>query len=127
MDYTLMNKRMPVVEVSIDEANAAIVKVGRLFHPDYLPVGIPIIRGIPDRKSLNDWWRGRAIPAIRSGIREALDILQVPHTEQLLTKCYGLSLSDQYWINPKGYPLKWEKINFFENTFSDDVGNALFA
>lgn len=127
MKYTLMNKHTPVVELNIDEETAAIVKVGQVFHLNYLPVGIQITRGIPDRKSLNDWWRGRSIPASRSGIREALTILHVSHTDQLLTKCYGLSLSDQYWINPVDHPLKWENINFFENTFSDDVGNALFG
>ncbi len=127
MKYTLMNKHTSVVELSIDEETASIVKVEKLLNPDYLPIGIQITRGIPDRKSLNDWWRGRSIPASRSGIREALTILHISYTEQLLTKCYGLSLSDQYWINPIDRPLKWENINFFENTFSDDVGNALFG
>jgi hypothetical protein len=127
MKYTLMNKHTQVMELSIDEETAAIVKVGQLFNPGYLPVGIQFTKGIPDRKSLNDWWRGRSIPASRSGIREALDILHISYTEQLLTKCYGLSLSDQYWVNPKDNPLKWEDINFFQNTFSDDVGNALFG
>ena len=127
MIYTLMNKHTPVVELSIDEETAAVLKVEQVIHPDYLPVGIHITKGIPDRKSLNDWWRGRSIPASRSGIREALSILNVSYTEQLLTKCYGLSLSDQYWINPKEHPLRWEDINFFENAFSDDVGNALFG
>lgn len=69
--------------------------VAQVIHLEYLPVGIAIIKGLPDRKSLNDWWRGRSIPASRSGIREALDILHVSYTEQLLTKCYGLSLSDE--------------------------------
>lgn len=100
MKYTLMNKHMPVVELNIDEETAAIIKVRQELHPDYLPVGIQFARGIPDRKSLNDWWRGRSIPANRSGIRQALSILNLSNTEQLLTKCYGLSLFDQYWINP---------------------------
>jgi hypothetical protein len=47
---------------------------------------------------LNEWWYGRSIPASRSGIREALEKLDVSHTEQLLAKCYGLSLLDQYWM-----------------------------
>lgn len=127
MNYTLMNKHTPIVELAIDEETAAIVKVGQLLHPEYLPIGIQITKEIPDRKSLNDWWRGRSIPASRSGIREALTLMNVSCTEQLLTKCYSLSLSDQYWINPKNHPLKWENINFFDNSFSDDVGNALFG
>lgn len=127
MLYTLMNKHTPVVELNIDEDTGAILKVAQVIHLEYLPIGIVIIKGLPDRKSLNDWWRGRSIPASRSGIREALDILNVSYTEQLLTKCYGLSLSDQYWINPKEHPFKWEDINFFHNPFSDDVGNVLFG
>jgi hypothetical protein len=126
-NYILMNKHTPVVELNIDEDTATIAKVGQLFHPEYLPIGIQLVKDLPDRKSLNDWWRGRSIPASRSGIREALTILHVSNTEQLLTKCYGLSLSDQYWINPSRHPLKWEEINFFKNNFSDDVGNALFG
>lgn len=38
-----------------------------------------------------------------------------------------MSLSDQYWICPAGSPLTWEQVNFFENPFSDDVGNILFG
>lgn len=127
MIFTLMNKHTPVVELNIDEDTASILKVTEVINPEYLPVGITIINGLPDKKNLNDWWHGRSIPASRFGIREALDIMKVSYTVQLLTKCYGLSLSDQYWINPKEQPLSWEKINFFENPFSDDVGNALFG
>jgi len=117
MLYTLMNKHTPVVELNIDEDTGTILKIAQVIHLEYLPIGISIIKGLPDRKSLNDWWRGRSIPASRSGIREALDILNVSYTEQLLTKCYGLSLSDQYWINPKEHPFKWEDINFFHKLF----------
>ncbi|MFZ3046142.1 MAG: hypothetical protein WA151_09530 [Desulfatirhabdiaceae bacterium] len=122
-----MNKRIPIVELNIDDDTASILKVAKVIHLEYLPVGITITNGLPDRKSLNDWWRGRSIPASRSGIREALDIMNIACTEQLLTKCYGLSLSDQYWINPKANPLDWDRINFFQNPFSDDVGDALFG
>lgn len=126
MIFTLMNKHTPVAELNIDEDTASILKVTEVINLKYLPVGITIINGLPDKKSLNDWWRGRSIPASRSRIRVALDIMNVSYTEQLLTKCCGLSLSDQYWINSKEQPLSWNKINFFQNSFSDDVGNALF-
>ena len=45
----------------------------------------------------------------------------------LLTRCYGLSLSDHYWINPTGSNFTWHDVNFFENPFSEDVGDALFG
>lgn len=48
-------------------------------------------------------------------------------TKMLLVRCYGLSLSDQYWICPKGSGLTWDEINFFDNDFSDDIGDVLFG
>ena len=80
-----------------------------------------------DRAALNAWWQGRAIPASRQGIRRALDELGVATAQNLLEKCLGLSLSDQYWIWPAGSALRWSEVNFFEHPFSDDVGNILFG
>ena len=122
-----MNKNTPVVELQIDDDTAAIVKITKALELTYLPIGIDYKIGIPNKKELNEWWYGRSIPASRSGIREALEKLDVTHTEQLLIKCYGLSLSDQYWIKPDNSNLEWSNINFFENAFSDDVGNILFG
>lgn len=45
----------------------------------------------------------------------------------LLIRCYGLSLSDQYWIKPDGNDLSWDDINFFHHPFSDDIGDVLFG
>ena len=39
---------------------------------------------------------------------------EVADTKMLLVRCYGLSLSDQYWICPEGAELRWEDINFFQ-------------
>ena len=122
-----MNKNTPVVELQIDDDTAAIVKITKALELTYLPIGIDYKIGIPNKKELNEWWYGRSIPASRSGIREALEKLDVTHTEQLLIKCYGLSLSDQYWMKPDNSNLEWSNINFFENAFSDDVGNILFG
>ena len=52
--------------------------------------------GIPDRAALNEWWTDRSIPASRSGVREAMETLQIRDTKTLLLRCWGLSLSDQY-------------------------------
>jgi hypothetical protein len=56
-----------------------------------------------------------------------LETLRISTPQLLLTKCYGLSLSDQYWICPEGSGLCWDDINFFDHSFSEDVGNILFG
>lgn len=80
-----------------------------------------------DRAALNAWWIGRSIPASRSGIRKALEMLNLPNTQMLLTRCFGLSLSDQYWVNPHDSDLQWGSINFFRNPFSEDIGDVLLG
>ena len=80
-----------------------------------------------DRAALNAWWIDRCIPASRSGVRKALETLELPNTQVLLTRCFGLSLSDQYWVRSHGSDLRWERINFFENPFSKDIGDVLLG
>ena len=84
-------------------------------------------KGIADRAALNRWWLERSIPATRSGIRWALEELELTNTRQLLAKCFGLSLSDQYWMKPENSTVSWQEINFFENNFSEDIGDVLFG
>jgi len=127
MNYTLMHKNFPVVLIEIDSETGVVSKVGRSFAIERIPVGVSVRDGLPNRGDLNDWWQGRSIPASRQNIRQALKILGVSSTDELLTQCYGLSLCDQYWVNPVRNPLDWNEINFFDNPFSEDVGNALFG
>lgn len=36
-------------------------------------------------------------------------------------------MSDQYWIAPSESNISWSEVNFFENSFSKDVGNVLLG
>jgi len=127
MQYTLMHKTKPVLRMEIDEDTGTLGAIETALAPEHLPVGVPCVDGAANRKALNDWWTNRAIPASRSGLREALETLEVSSPQLLLTKCYGLSLSDQYWACPENSGLRWEDVNFFDNEFSEDVGNILFG
>lgn len=125
--YTLMHKNDPVAEIELDEATVSISAIGQVYAKQHVPVGVAVKKGRIDRAALNEWWRGRAIPASRDGIKEALLELNLSTTQQLLDKSYGLSLSDPYWIRPFSSDLKWDAINFFDNSFSEDVGDVLFG
>ena len=125
--YVLKHKNIEVAEIELDEDAGFIQRTGKVFAPEHLPVGVPVKRGVADRAALNEWWTGRSIPASRSGVSEALEALSVSSTKTLLARGYGLSLSDQYWILPEEMDLPWEKLNFFGNGFSSDVGDALFG
>ncbi|MCD8021450.1 MAG: HipA domain-containing protein [Lachnospiraceae bacterium] len=123
---TLMHKHIPVAEMELDEATGFVRKIGAVYASEHLPVGVAYKNGIIDRRMMNDWWTERSIPASRSGVREVLEKLEITDTRMLLVRCYGLSLSDQYWIRPAGRALQWSDINFFQNNFSEDIGDVLF-
>lgn len=127
MQYTLMHKEIPVADLFLDEASGSISRIETVYHPEHLPVGVSFKKGHADRAALNEWWIDRSIPSSRSGIRKALETLNIPSTKLLLTRCMGLSLSDQYWIRPQNSPLTWHEVNFFENPFSDDIGDVLLG
>jgi len=121
-----MHKNIPVVDIEILSDTGRIVRLYNLQNPEHLPLGVKAQDGM-SRKAMDEWWTGRSIPASRDGIREALETLRIGNTSLLIDKCYGLSLSDQYWISPKGSGLNWADINFFQNDFSKDIGEILFG
>ena len=126
MKYMFMHKDFAVADLELDDATGSITKIDQVFATEHIPIGVSIKKGIVDRKSFNDWWTERSIPASRSGIRSALETLGISNTHMLMVQCYGLSLSDQYWICPKDSGLSWNQVNFFDNAFSNDIGDVLF-
>ena len=118
MKCTLMHRRAEVAQLEFDDETGIIRKIESVMSAEHLPVGVPVKSGIADRHELNKWWTDRSIPASRSGVREALETLNLNDTKILLVRCFGLSLSDQYWICPAGAELIWEKINFFDNSLA---------
>lgn len=127
MEYILMHRNLPVLHMELDEETGSVQKVLTILQPEHLPLGTLRRQGDVDRAALNKWWSDRSIPASRSGIYHALEALDIPSTKLLLTRCYGLSLSDQYWVKPAGSDLQWSRINFFENPFSEDIGDVLLG
>lgn len=122
-----MHKDILVCDIELSDVSAYIERIRKIYNPQHIPLGLTDKNGIVDLKKLNKWYRGRSIPASRQGLNAALDIIGVAHQDELILKCYGLSLSDQYWFKPYNTDLKWSEINFFDNPFSEDVGNALFG
>ena len=122
-----MHKNVLVADLDLDNETGHILKIIKIFNVQHFPVGIVDKNGIADRVALNDWWVDRSIPASRSGVKKALEILNISNPKILLTKCFGLSLSDQYWIKPQNQDISWENVNFFDNEFSEDIGDVLWG
>jgi hypothetical protein len=127
MNYLLMHKNVRAAELSIDEDLFSITRISKVFNREHMPVGTYKPNGEIDRLEINNWFFERCIPGGRADIKEALEILHLRDIRELLLKSHGLSLTDQYWFQKTGENLDWNKINYFDNDFFNDVGNALFA
>lgn len=126
MFYILMNKQTPLCKLQIDTSDNFIIEdILEVYDTAAFPIGVDIVTGKPQKKSLAKWWASRAVPGSRVGGSSFEQRYNVK-LAALPFKNYGLSLSDQYWIKPCDADIKWEDINFFTNEFSLDVGNALF-
>lgn len=125
--YTLMHKNIPVTDISIEEITGAIVAVYNTQSFEHLPIGVHCTNGFINQRELSSWWYSRSIPASRLGLQELLYTMNIHSPKALLTKSMGLSLSDQYWIKPVNSNVKWREINFFDNPFSEDMGNILLG
>ena len=76
MEYTLMHKDIPVVDMVIDETGF-IAKLTKTHDERHIPIGVHIYDSGIDRKGLNDWWLSRSIPASRDGLQDALAMLEL--------------------------------------------------
>ncbi len=115
--FTLMNREHEIRQVIYSRKRKEFTHVEAFIDKDHAPLGVFGQRGVSDAVAFDMWWRGRGIPATRTGIQRILDEAGVLVPEELAMRNLGLSLSDQYWIRPKGVQLAWEDINFFNNDF----------
>ena len=126
MLYDLMHKDTEVLRMNLNDDDGLIQSVESVSSIQHLPVGT-FQNGRMNGRDLRNWWSKRSIPASRSGIRDILQRLDIPCTTALVTRCMGLSLSDQYWIRRADSDVEWKDVNFFTNEFSEDLGDLMFG
>ena len=116
-EYYLMHKDIIVgaMEIGMD---GAIHNLRRNESAaDHFPIG-----GRMNDMKFHGWWRDRAIPKTRHGAKNALQKLGYASTDNALVDNLALSLSDCYWIQPRGAGLYWKDVNLFANDFVDTFG-----
>ena len=115
--FTLMNRTHEIAEVVYDEGKREFTFIGELLDAKRAPLGIKGHSGEIHLANFNDWWKNRGIPRTRNGLDRLLLEAGARMPEELLYRNLGLSLSDQYWINPAKSGITWEDVNFFDNDF----------
>ena len=126
LTFDLMHGDDVVTKMTIDEDDGKLVDAMPPERIDLMPVGT-VVDGVVRSERLKSWWSARSIPVSRTGIRHLFEALDIDDSISLLVKSMGLSLTDHYWIRPQGSSIGWHDVNFYENEFSDDVGDLLFG
>lgn len=107
--------RVCLMEIT-DEGGIGSVRLNEAAAPHF-PLG-----GQMNNMKFHEWWRDRAIPKTRHGAKTALQRLGYASTNSALVNNLALSLSDCYWILPRGEELTWKDTNLFTNDFVDTFG-----
>lgn len=116
-EYYLMHKDIPVCLMEISEDGS----LGRVRRNEAATAHFPL-GGQMNNMKFHEWWRDRAIPKTRHGAKSALQRLGYSSTNSALVNNLALSLSDCYWIRPRGETLTWKETNLFTNDFVDTFG-----
>ena len=95
MFYILMNKQIPLCKLQIDTLENFIIEdILEVYETAAFPIGVDIVAGKPQKKSLAKWWASRAVPGSRVG-GSSFEARYNVKLAALPFKNYGLSLSDQ--------------------------------
>ena len=116
-EYYLMHKDIQVCLMELSEDGTLGNYRKNQAALDHFPIG-----GQMNDMKFHDWWRDRAIPKTRNGAKNALQRLGYESTSSALVNNLALSLSDCYWIQPRGEGLTWSEVNLFTNDFVDTFG-----
>ena len=124
----LMKKNIIVADISM--VNGSISKINKVYDKEALPTGLYIGRDLSqiesDEVPLKVWWKNNSIPAERDSIRKGLDCIGITDVEELKLLSHGMSLLNDYWVKNEEETIAWEDINFWDNLFSKEIGEALF-
>jgi hypothetical protein len=120
--------RVAVFEPSVNRGSIVLSPLLEVIDHNHMPIVTTQPRSLKCKpEKLEDWLNDRAIPKDRLGLKLIINELGLPHPNRLLFDSLGLSLSDQYWMRPVGSGIEWKNVNFFNNSFSEDLGEILIG
>ena len=121
-----MNHKVAIMDVDTSKQDENAIIVSIIYDPARMPYGILDGEFIDDLKFFK-WFRHRIVPEHRRGMQPILERIGAENEIEAAFMVNSLSLSDCYWTMEKGHDLNWNDINFFENNFSNSVGNLMFG
>ena len=91
--YLLKHKDDTVAVIDIVGSDASGIRINEIVNNHLLPLCAQ-----HDISNIEHWWKRRAAPASRSGIRQLLSEKHISSVHQFLLENLALSVTDCYWI-----------------------------
>ena len=122
----LMHKDIAVCSVSFD-SRFHLSHINEIYDISEMPLGYKNMDdGSFNDSFLSSWWKNNEIPTERHSVRVGLECLGINSVEELHWLGRGVSLNNHYWLKSSEETINWKDINFWDNPFSDEIGEALF-
>ncbi|WP_232050926.1 HipA domain-containing protein [Arabiibacter massiliensis] len=125
VELTLMNRNHAVLDFVYNRRTRETADIVPREGIAWKPLGIGLRELGPNRYDLAAWLAARSIPDLRPRLAPLLRELAARHGSDLMLGSWGLNLSDQYWLKPRGIEVDWYDINYFENGYEEALGESL--
>lgn len=123
--YTLMSCDREVLAFTYDFRSGEVTELEPLDGIAAKPFGVGRLDKNPNRYDLAEWLRNRAIPSGRPHLPVALRHWALGTPAEFMFASWGLSLTDAYWFRPEGVEASWSAVNYFDNGYDENFGDAL--
>ncbi len=122
----LMHKDIEVCSLSFNQTYH-LSEINEIYNYSEMPLGYrDKENGEFDVSFIASWWKNNEIPTERDSVRLGLECLGINSVEELHWLGRGVSLNNHYWLKDPGEQVTWKEVNFWDNPFSDEIGEALF-
>ena len=127
MIYVLKQFDMPLLRFSAT-TDTSVPEIEILWydpdHVDKLPLDLQL-----SPESLSKWLRHRIIPKNRANVHSLLAKcgLNLNRPMSIISMCKALSLNDCYWVTEDGDTVSFDKINLYDNPFSNVLASLAFT
>lgn len=123
MKFLLMNQNNVVAKICV-HSNFKNITIDEVYNIELLPLHVQYDEENPD-ETFSHWIKHRAIPTTREDLTYLLKKTNCIHPFELCLKNKAISLTDHYWIKEENDSTSWDEINYFDNNYSEEIGNLI--
>ena len=117
MKYFLMNKNKKIVSFETDIQYGVTVIQNEVILSERLPIGYT---------DIGTWIENRNYAKHKEHMKSWLKEWGIDTTDGFLQITHALGVNDSFWIKPQESELIWEKVNLYNNEFTDIACTTAF-